>query len=301
MFKKKYLNIDENFYDFIKDTTKDKTAKKVSDFYQEAPFPSYAKDETIKSIIDKGKKNNFISSFQKFIGNDNKKILEVGSGTSQVSVFLGATTNNQIYAMDLTRRSLITGYNFAKKNNLTNVKFILADIFDDVIKDETFDYIFCSGVLHHTKNTEEAFKILSKYLKKDGYFVLGLYNSFGRFRTIFRQYIYKYISKDLAKFLDPYLRSINDRDSEKYKAWLRDQYIHPVERCHTYDEVIRWFKENHIDILNFIPSKFINDEDDYFVKAEVGSYFERIFEQVFMNFTKLGSEGGLYIATGKKN
>lgn len=301
MFKKNYLNNDENFYDFLQEVDNDKTAQKVSDFYEEAPFPSYSEDETIESIINKGNKNNFIKSFQKFIGNDNKKILEVGSGTSQVSVFLGATTNNQIYAMDLTRRSLRTGYNFAKKNNIKNVKFILADIFDDVIKDETFDYIFCSGVLHHTKNTEEAFKILSKYLKKDGYFVLGLYNSFGRFRTIFRQYIYKYISKDLAKFLDPYLRGINDQDSEKYKAWLRDQYIHPVERCHTYDEVIQWFKENDIDILNFIPSKFINDEDDYFAKAEIGNYFERIFEQVFMNFTKLGSEGGLYIATGKKN
>ena len=36
-------------------------------------------------------------------------------------------------------------------------------------------------------------------------------------------------------------------------------------------------------------------------KQKLVIILKEYFEQVFMNFTKLGSEGGLYIATGKKN
>lgn len=305
MFKKKNINMNnkENFFNFLSEVSNDreKTGLKVSEFYESAPFPSYEKNETLASIVNKGENNIFIREFKNFIGNGNKKILEVGAGTCQVSVYLAATTNNQIYAMDITKQSLMTGYDFAKKNSLKNINFILADIFDDVIENEQFDYIFCSGVLHHTKDTKKGFEILAKNLKKEGYFVLGLYNKFGRFRTFFRQFIYKYISKSLAIFLDPYLRKVKNNKSEKHIAWVRDQYIHPVERSHSYDEVINWFNQNKIECLNFFPSKFINDEQNLFKKGESGNFFERIFEQIWMNFTNLGGEGGLFIAIGKKN
>ena len=42
--------------------------------------------------------------------------------------------------------------NLNKKNKIENVKFVNADIFDDVFNDETFDFIWTNGVLHHTKN-----------------------------------------------------------------------------------------------------------------------------------------------------
>jgi len=58
---------------------------------------------------------------------------------------------------------------FADKNNISNIKFVNADIFDDIFKDEVFDFIWTNGVLHHTKDPYGAFKILVKYLKKEGY------------------------------------------------------------------------------------------------------------------------------------
>ena len=193
--------------------------------------------------------------------------------------------------------------NLQKKNKVENIKFILADIFDDIFEPDTFDYIICSGVLHHTKDSKRSFNIISKYLKQEGYVVLGLYNKFGRFRTNIRQFIFKNISKNLAKFLDPYLRSIKEKNSLKYVSWVRDQYLHPVERSHTFEETIQWFNENSIELFNFVPSKFLNDYDEidiFLKKSGNGNLFERIFEQIFMNFTKLGSEGGLFLSIGKK-
>ena len=54
----------------------------------------------------------------------------------------------------------------ADQNNISNISFINADIFDDVLVDEYFDFIWCNGVLHHTKNPYLAFNILIKSLKK---------------------------------------------------------------------------------------------------------------------------------------
>lgn len=303
MFKKKYQNIDLNFLDFYSTGNEDLTAKKVSGFYDIAPFPNYSEKETIESIITKGEKNLFIKSFLNFIGNNNKKILEVGAGTCQLSIYLATASNNQIYSMDVTKKSLLCGYEFAKKNKIENIHFILADIFDDIFENDTFDYIICSGVLHHTKDSKKSFEIISKYLKTEGYILLGLYNTFGRFRTHVRQLIFKYINKNLAKFFDPYLRSIKNKNSPKFISWVRDQYLHPIERSHTFDETIKWFNENKIELINFVPSKFLNDNDEndiFSKKSSQGNLVERVFEQIFMNFTKLGSEGGLFIAIGKK-
>ena len=69
-----------------------------------------------------------------------------------MALYFSIGTNNQIYALDSTLDSLKLGKRFAELNNIKNTYFIKADIFDDVLNEETFDFIWCDGVLHHTKN-----------------------------------------------------------------------------------------------------------------------------------------------------
>ena len=139
--------------------------KKVADFYRKNPFPNYDNNEDKYSLTTKGDKNKFAKEFKNLIG-FNKKVLEVGSGTSQMALYFSIGTNNQIYALDSTLDSLKLGKRFAELNNIKNTYFIKADIFDDVLNEETFDFIWCDGVLHHTKNAYDAFKIIIKSLKK---------------------------------------------------------------------------------------------------------------------------------------
>ena len=103
--------------------------------------------------------------------------------------------------------------------------------------DECFDFIWCNGVLHHTKDPYLAFKILIKSIKKNGYVLVGLYNKIGRLRTIFRKYLFKVFGEKVINYLDPTLRNLKLNEDEK-KAWIRDQYIHPIESLHTIDEVL---------------------------------------------------------------
>ena len=101
--------------------------------------------------------------------------------------------------------------------------------------------------------------------------------------------------------LDPVLRKIGIKSKDKMEAWIRDQYEHPVESTHTFDEVLKWFGNNNIEFIDSIPKCSFNiSEESFFEKSSKETYIERIFQQFFMILSKLGSEGGLFIFIGRR-
>ena len=297
-FKTKNFNLDEEVVDF---GITDPITLKVKQFYEVYPFPNYKFDDNKYTLTQMGDKNFFSKELKNFIG-FNKSILEVGSGTSQLSNYLAIGTNNRISAFDTSMKSLKIGNSFAKKNNIQNVSFIRGDIFDEIFKEEIFDFVLCNGVLHHTKNPSLAFSNIAKCLKKDGYILVGLYNKIGRFRTKFRKFLYKILGRKIIMFMDPVLRKIDKKSKDRIEAWIRDQYEHPVESMHTFDEVLNWFDHNNIEFIDSIPqcSLFNDIEKRFFEKSSKETYIERILQQFFMILNKFGSEGGLFIFIGKR-
>ena len=186
-FLKKKANKEAGIFRF---EINDNETKKVTSFYKESPFPHYKSNDDKSIILDKGNKNYLTSKFKNFIGYK-KDILEVGCGTGQLATYFALGTNNRVVGLDPTLESIKLAADFSKKQNINNIDFINADIFDDVLTDKFFDFIWCNGVLHHTKDPYEAFRVLIKSLKNEGYVLIGLYNKFGRIRTVFRRYMYK--------------------------------------------------------------------------------------------------------------
>ena len=280
----------------------DDETKKVTDFYKITPFPNYKDNDNKQSILEKGDRNLLARKFKKFIG-FKKKVLEVGCGTGQLSIYFSLGTNNKIVGFDPTIQSLNLAKNFADKNEITNIEFINADIFDDVLVDNYFDFVWCNGVLHHTKDPYKAFEIVTKSLKDKGYILVGLYNKIGRTRTILRKYLGKIFGTKFLEIFDPTLKNLKISDEER-KSWVKDQYFHPIESLHTLDEVLDWFKKNNIEFINSIPScdfEFSQDFENLFEKKSRGSFYSRFLNQISMIFNRLGSDGGLFIVIGKKN
>jgi len=298
VLKNKNFKLNNGITDF---NIEDPVTSKVKDFYKDDPFPNYKIDDNKHTIVRSGDNNWLMKELKKFVG-FNKLLLEAGSGTCQLSNYLAIGTNNQIYAFDSTFQSLKLGKEFAEKNNIQNVSFVRGDIFDKIFKDEVFDFIWCNGVLHHTKNPYGAFKGLLPYLKKNGYIFVGLYNKIGRFRTKFRKYIYKIFGKKILIKFDPVLRSISSNSQDKINSWIKDQYTHPVESTHTFDEILRWFKLCNIEFISSIPecSPFTNAKKSFFEKKSKATFVERIIQQFIMIFTSFGAEGGVFIFIGKK-
>ena len=278
----------------------DEIAKKVTSFYTTKPFPNYKINDDKISVSERGNKNYLASKFKQFVGY-NKKVLEVGCGTGQLSIYFSTGNNNLIVSLDATLESLKIAKEFANKNNINNIEFVNTDIFDDVLAENYFDFIWCNGVLHHTKDPYKAFCIILKSLKKEGYILIGLYNKFGRVRTLIRKYLYIIFGKKYLKIFDPTLKKLKISDQEQ-DAWIQDQYLHPQESLHTIDEVLVWFDQNNIEFISSIPScDFeVSDKSDLFIKQTRGNFLSRILKQITMVFNVLGSDGGLFVLIGKK-
>jgi len=140
-----------------------KTTNVVKDFYYNEPFPNYNDNDSKLTLLDKGDKNLFINSLKKEI-KYGKVVLEAGSGTSQLSIYLAIGTNNQIYALDGSIKSLELASEFVIKNDIKNIKLVNADLLelDNIFFDQSFDYIWSNGVLHHTENPKLCFNLLVK-------------------------------------------------------------------------------------------------------------------------------------------
>jgi ubiquinone/menaquinone biosynthesis C-methylase UbiE len=305
MFKEgvKIVKLDQD--QIIQVGDKRDTAKLVEEFYTNNPFPNYNDFETIFDLRTKVEGNEFTANLKKFIG-FGKRVIEVGSGTSQLSIAVASGTNNQVVAFDPTLESLRLGSNFSKKSGVSNCIFVNGDLFSNPFMDEYFDIVWCSGVLHHTENPKKGFEIITTWLKPEGYVIVGLYNFYGRLRTVFRQKLFRLLGSGnfgryIVSLLDPILRQ--DISEEKKNAWFQDQYQHPVESLHTLDEVLKWFDQNKIEFMSSIPTcdlENINYEK-MFLNQNTGNVVTRFFSQVGMLFTPLGSEGGLFLVIGKKN
>src|SRR5205814_5966556 len=126
------------------------------------------------------------------------------------------------------------------------------------LKPGAFDVVYCSGVLHHTPQPRAAFRAVAELARPGGVIVLGVYNAIARIPLRVRRAIARVTRFRLVPF-DPVLRG-RHQEPDRYDAWLRDQYRHPLEHSHTIAEVKQWFLENDVESLRTIPSAVIDDD-----------------------------------------
>jgi len=238
---------------FVRDV--DNLSLTQSNFYNEIKFPNYDKIDDFGSLLDKSERSIFFKKLDEEIEMFSK-ILEVGCGTGQLSIFL-SRYQRQIFSIDLSIKSLEMGENFRKKNNIKNLFFLRMNLFNLFFIKEFFDVIISNGVLHHTENPRLAFIELTKYLKKGGYIIIGMYHKYGRIYNKITKFLINTFGKSF-KFLDKKTLDKN-LSEEKRLAWFMDQYKNPKESTHTFAEVLNWFNSADIEFISSIPFSFPNN------------------------------------------
>ena len=280
------------------DTEKDVT-EVVKSFYEETPFPNYEDLEHIDDLIRKASASAFARLLDKQVP-FRTRVLEVGCGTGQLSNFLGI--GNRIhFGTDMCLNSLKLAQQFKDREKLDRVGFYQMNLFKPIFKEETFNLVICSGVLHHTGDAFLGFQSISKLVKKDGYIIIGLYNSFGRFFTNVIQVLVRAFG-DRLRVLDPRLRNKKVGDLKKL-VWFKDQYKHPHETNHSIGEVLRWFDSEGFSFVGSIPKIGVLDsfsaDEQLFRPNSRGSGLTRLITQLRFMIPG-GREGGLFIMIGKR-
>jgi 2-polyprenyl-3-methyl-5-hydroxy-6-metoxy-1,4-benzoquinol methylase len=276
----------------------DEKTERVRQFYTAAPFPGYRAKDTLGSLRARAERSDFARLLDRAISGD-ARIVEVGCGTGQMSLFL-ATADRTVVGADLTFASLELAASAARRFEISQAIFVETDLRAPALRAGAFDVVYCSGVLHHTPDPRASFAAIARLAKPGGIVVLGLYNLYARVPHKLRRAAAKLTAYRVIPF-DPVL-SDRAEEPERHVAWLRDQYQHPEEHCHTIAEVKSWFRDNDVEFLRTYPTTLIGAEplhpDELFTPAEDDWWFENLLSQIAWS-TTLGREGGLFIAVGR--
>ncbi len=98
----------------------------VRRFYQNAPFPGYPPRDSLTWLRARAERSEFARMLDHAIPGD-AKILEIGCGTGQMSLYL-ARANRVVIGADLTRGSLLLGAVAARRFGLDRVQFVETDL-----------------------------------------------------------------------------------------------------------------------------------------------------------------------------
>ncbi len=271
----------------------------IKSFYEKTPFPNYEDIDSKFRLIEKAEKGLFAHLLNKQITHG-LKVLEAGCGTGQLSNFLGIASGRAVFGADMCLHSLKLAENFRYKNEIGHACFLQMNLFRPPFRPEAFDLVIANGVLHHTSDPYRGFQSLLRLVKKGGFIIIGLYNSYGRIGTDLRRFVFS-VTGGLFCFLDPHLRK--NMPQAKKHAWFMDQYKNPHESKHSMDEVLDWFDKNNVEFSNSIPKlslwKSFSEEEKLFSANPAETKLDRILVQLQFMF-RGSKEGGLFIMIGRK-
>lgn len=271
----------------------------VKGFYEKTPFPNYDEFDSTAALIQKSRKGLFARLLDEQVPL-RSRVLEVGCGTGQLSNFLGIA-QREVFGTDMCVNSLGLAEDFRSRNNLSHVGFCQMNLFRPIFAPETFDLVVSNGVLHHTGDPLGGFRSIATLVKRGGYIIIGLYNTYGRLMTDLRRVLFRATGRRFM-FIDPYLRERGKTDA-KTDAWFADQYQHPHESKHTMGEVLRWFDETGFDFVNSIPKGRFNESfsegENLFAMQPRADGLSLALAQARMIITG-NREGGLFIMIGKR-
>lgn len=201
----------------------------------------------------------------------NKKILDMGCGSGRFTNAFAKLGCELAVGVDLGDQGLKVAKDFAKKNKIKNVKFIKSSVLNLPFKENTFDFVFCKGVLHHTGNLKKGLSELKRVLKKDSFAFLYLYGSGGIFWDT-RKWMRDVVSKIPIDFTIKVLRDIG---MPSRRTIFVDSWYVPIEEHVNKENLEKWFKTNNLIFRKYKNAKKTELEyregKDKFFKEMYGS------------------------------
>ena len=200
--------------------------------------------------------------------------LVAGGGTGDAAIFLAEQlrhTPSTVTYIDLSTSSRQIAEARAKERSLTNISWFSGSILDlpDTVK-QKFDYINCSGVLHHLEDPEAGLSALAEVLRSSGAINIMLYAKYGRHGVYILQQILREMIPDglsigerieFAREIIRLLPSSNEfalhrrywSDIDKYgDSGLYDLLLHSQDRCYDVNEVYDLAESADLHLVDFI-------------------------------------------------
>lgn len=181
-----------------------KDLTEVQRHYQDYPYPfrdPNQEKERLLAVCGEflGELNHFLYKGKENFDNGFRCLI-AGGGTGDSTIYLAEQLKNknaEIIYLDFSKSSMEVAQKRAEIRGLKNIKWINDSILNiPDLKLGKFDYINCTGVLHHLANPDEGLKNLKDSLKPTGGMGLMVHAKYGRTGVYQIQDLMKMVNKD---------------------------------------------------------------------------------------------------------
>jgi SAM-dependent methyltransferase len=182
-----------------------------------------------------------------------RSILIAGCGTSQAAHYAARWPQARVVGIDLSEASIASEEELRRKHRLDNLELRRLDVEHVAELGEAFEYVVCTGVLHHLAEPASGFRALRNVLAESGAMHVMVYASYGRAGVYMLQEYCRRLGigsseadirelrESLASLpadhpLVPLLRKSRDFVSD---AGVADALLHPRDRAYTVPELMQ--------------------------------------------------------------
>ena len=217
-----------------------------------------------------------------------KRCLDVGCGGGRYSIAMARLGADQVMGCDISASGLADARKRA--SGLANITFEEASVLELPYRDNSFDFVCCSGVLHHTTDTERGLKELRRVLRPGGKIYLLLYGTGGlrwptmmRVRPFAQAMGYEFISEMTCTAGLP---------ANRQRIFLDDLFV-PLIRFFDWEE-IRYMLVNNsfIEVERWEKGKFDHEENISVQQAEL-KQLHLVFETALRNCGAGNKDAGI--------
>ena len=198
------------------------------------------------------------------------RALVAGGGTGDATIFLAEQlrgTDAEIVHLDMSHASIALAQERAKIRRLTNITWSHYSLLSlPALGLGQFDYINCSGVLHHLADPDLGLRVLLGALKEGGAIGLMVYGTTGRTGVYQMQSLMRMVNQNsTGKEIEDTRKIANTRDllgslpasnwfmaSESMfndhkmgDAGIYDLLLHSQDRSYSVGELFDWLGERH--------------------------------------------------------
>ena len=177
------------------------------------------------------------------------RVLVAGGGTGDATIYLAEQlreTDAEVVYLDLSSASLAVAKARAEIRGLENITWLTGSLLDlPEMGLGAFDYISCTGVLHHLADPPAGLAALRAVLRDDGAIFLMLYGLYGRQAIYRQQELIRQVNHGIdddgqrvanaRAVLDVLPRAEDARQADD--ADIYDMFLHSTDRPYTIEQV----------------------------------------------------------------
>ena len=216
------------------------------------------------------------------------RILSAGCGTVQAAYLAFTNRDCEVVGVDLSAASLGHERYLQDRHALSNLHLYQGDLRDAGRLGQTFDYIVCSGVLHHLADPDAGLRALTGVLAPDGAILLMVYGATARAGVYMVQDALRRLrvpqTTEGVTFARHLLEQLPDHHyvrwylsgaaELKHDAALVDTFLHPQDRAYTVPQLLEFLARNGLALQGWI------DNGNYFPDAALAGFEPEIRDAV---------------------